>query len=221
MTLSGRTPVFIYSPDPVSAAGAKSLLMWEPSVELVCPADVDRARVALVLVDAVDESVVKAAQAIRREGRPQVIAVAAHFEEDAVIAAVAAGVSGFVRRSQATKAVLVEAIRDVDVNGCSLPEGLLRRAAECRDGGDDDAEAVIDLSEPDREGGGVVTDTALSVRDLQILRLVSEGFDTADVAEQLAYSESTIKGVLTKIMTRLEARNRCHAVAVAVRQGLI
>ena len=41
------------------------------------------------------------------------------------------------------------------------------------------------------------------------------------IARDLAYSESTIKGVLAKIMTRLEARNRCHAIAIVVRQGLI
>ena len=61
----------------------------------------------------------------------------------------------------------------------------------------------------------------LSARETEVLRLVAEGYDTADVAEQLAFSESTIKGVLAKIMTRLEARNRCHAVAIVVREGLI
>ena len=54
-----------------------------------------------------------------------------------------------------------------------------------------------------------------------MLRLVADGLDTAEVADELAYSESTIKGVLAKVMTRLEARNRCHAVAIVLRQGLI
>jgi len=61
----------------------------------------------------------------------------------------------------------------------------------------------------------------LSERELEVLRLVGEGYDTAEVAEQLSYSESTIKGVLAKVMARLDARNRSHAVAVAVRGGLI
>jgi DNA-binding CsgD family transcriptional regulator len=61
----------------------------------------------------------------------------------------------------------------------------------------------------------------LSAREIDVLRLVAEGYDTADVAEQLAYSESTIKGVLAKVMARLDARNRSHAVALAVRTGLI
>ena len=60
-----------------------------------------------------------------------------------------------------------------------------------------------------------------SGREAEVLRLVADGLDTAEVAEELAYSESTIKGVLAKLMTRLEARNRCHAVAIVLRQGLI
>ena len=66
-----------------------------------------------------------------------------------------------------------------------------------------------------------VAETRLSGREVEVLRLVADGYDTADVAEQLAYSESTIKGVLAKLMTRLEARNRCHAIAIVLRQGLI
>jgi DNA-binding NarL/FixJ family response regulator len=73
---------------------------------------------------------------------------------------------------------------------------------------------------------GRVGDTAtmtvpLDDREAEVMRLVADGLDTSDIAEHLSYSESTIKGVLAKLMTRLEARNRCHAVAIVVREGLI
>jgi DNA-binding NarL/FixJ family response regulator len=73
-------------------------------------------------------------------------------------------------------------------------------------------------SEPRSSGDGR---PVLAERDLAVLRLVAEGYDTAEVAQRLAYSESTIKGVLHGVMARLEARNRSHAVAVALRGGLI
>ncbi|MGO4426651.1 response regulator transcription factor, partial [Streptomyces sp. MCAF7] len=47
------------------------------------------------------------------------------------------------------------------------------------------------------------------------------GYDTADIAMKLSYSERTIKNVLHAVMTRLNLRNRSHAVAYALRQGLI
>jgi DNA-binding NarL/FixJ family response regulator len=51
--------------------------------------------------------------------------------------------------------------------------------------------------------------------------MVAEGLDMREIAQRLGYSRSTIKGVLSKLMIRIEARNRCHAVAIVVRDGLI
>ena len=91
-TVSTRTPVFIYAADPLSAAGAKAQLMGEPTIELVGPVDIDRARVALLVADAADEGVAKVARAIQRDGVPQVVLIAARFDEAGVVMAVAAGV---------------------------------------------------------------------------------------------------------------------------------
>jgi DNA-binding NarL/FixJ family response regulator len=222
-TVSTRTPVFIYAADPLSAAGAKAQLLGEPTIELVGPVDLDRARVALVVADAADEGVAKVAKAIQRDGVPHVVLVASRFDEAGVVTVVAAGVTGFLRRTEATSARLVQVIREADRAGCQLPEGLLRRAASVQMHAVASRPDVIDLDEPVRERGAVatVTETRLSGREVEVLRLVADGYDTADVAEQLAYSESTIKGVLAKLMTRLEARNRCHAIAIVLRQGLI
>ena len=61
----------------------------------------------------------------------------------------------------------------------------------------------------------------LARREIEVLRLVAEGLDTAEIARRLSYSERTIKNVLHEVTTRLQLRNRPHAVAYAVRQGLI
>lgn len=205
----------------MSAAGAKAQLMNHPAIELVGPADLDRARVALVIAEAADEAAVRVVKAIQRDGIPKVVLVAAHFDETGVILATAAGVTNFVRRADATSNRLADVVQAADQSGCQLPEGLLRKAAVAQ-AGTGRAADVIDLTDT-RQGGGVstLTDKRLSARESEVLRLVADGYDTTDIAEQLAYSESTIKGVLAKIMTRLEARNRCHAVAIVVREGLI
>ncbi len=221
--MSTRTPVFIYAADPLSAAGAKAQLMGEASIELVGPVDIDRARVALVIADAADGSVAKVARAVQRDGVPQVVLVASRFDEAGVVAAVAAGITGFLRRAEATSARLVEVIREADRAGCQLPEGLLRRAASVQMHARSVRPEVINVDVPPVEAAAVSTvgTATLTGREAEVLRLVADGLDTADVAEELAYSESTIKGVLAKLMTRLEARNRCHAVAIVLRQGLI
>jgi DNA-binding NarL/FixJ family response regulator len=207
----------------MTGAGAKAQLMNQPSIELVGPADIDRARVALVITDVVDQAAAKVVRAIQRDGIPKVVLVAGRFEESGVVAAVAAGVTSFLRRSEATSARLTEVIREADRDGCQLPEGLLKMAATAGPALVEqrlDGLARVNLS---RGEGSVATLTSLhlTAREAEVLRLVADGYDTTEIAEQLAYSESTIKGVLAKIMTRLEARNRCHAVAIVVREGLL
>ena len=60
-----------------------------------------------------------------------------------------------------------------------------------------------------------------SRREVDVLRLLAEGYDTADIADALAYSERTIKNVIHDVTSRLQLRNRSHAVAVAMRTGVI
>jgi DNA-binding CsgD family transcriptional regulator len=65
------------------------------------------------------------------------------------------------------------------------------------------------------------TDGGLSQRELDVLRLLAEGYSTVEIGRRLAYSERTIKHTLHQLTTRLALRNRVHAVAYALRAGLI
>lgn len=62
---------------------------------------------------------------------------------------------------------------------------------------------------------------SLRSREVAVLQLVAEGYDTAEIARTLSYSERTIKKVLHDMTKRLQLRNRSHAVAYAVRAGFI
>lgn len=61
----------------------------------------------------------------------------------------------------------------------------------------------------------------LSVREVEILRLVADGNSTEEIAEMLRYSVRTVKGIIYAVTSRLDLRNRSHAVAYALRRGLI
>jgi DNA-binding NarL/FixJ family response regulator len=53
------------------------------------------------------------------------------------------------------------------------------------------------------------------------LKLLAEGLDTSEVGRQLYLSERTIKNVVHDVTSRLNLRNRTHAVAYALRHGFI
>ena len=61
----------------------------------------------------------------------------------------------------------------------------------------------------------------MTERELNVLRPLAEGLDTAEVSGQLFYSERTVKNIIHDITSRLELRNRTHAVAYAIKAGLI
>jgi DNA-binding NarL/FixJ family response regulator len=61
----------------------------------------------------------------------------------------------------------------------------------------------------------------LTDREQQVLALIADGHPTREVAQQLCYSERTVKNVLHDVVTKLNARSRSQAVAFAVREGLI
>jgi DNA-binding NarL/FixJ family response regulator len=66
-----------------------------------------------------------------------------------------------------------------------------------------------------------LTFTGLTEREVSVVRLLAEGYDTAEIARRLYYSERTVKNIIHDITSRLELRNRTHAVAYAIREGLI
>jgi len=62
---------------------------------------------------------------------------------------------------------------------------------------------------------------ALSLREIEILRLVARGLTNKEIADELYLSENTIKGYMKDILVKLGARNRVEAVVLAKDRGLI
>ncbi len=63
--------------------------------------------------------------------------------------------------------------------------------------------------------------TALTEREVEILRLVATGKKTREIARSVHLAERTVKHYLELICEKLGAENRSHAVALAVQRGLI
>jgi DNA-binding NarL/FixJ family response regulator len=205
-----RIPVYVYAGDPISQAGVASGLRPRPELLVVGEADLDSARVAVVVTDTLDDETVRVLLALQRGGRPRVVLVATEIEDKDLVKAVETGVSGLVRRAEATPERLVQAIISASAGEGTVPPDLLGRLLD----------QVGRLQRQVLAPRGL-TFTGLASREIEVLRLVAEGYDTAEIARKLAYSERTVKNVLHDVTSRLQLRNRSHAVAYALRQGLI
>lgn len=125
-------------------------------------------------------------------------------------AAIEHGLVVLVPRAEATTQRLLRAISDAHQGRGDLPAeqlgGLLRGLSRLH-------EETLAPRE--------LTLSGLSHRETDVVRLLSDGLDTAEIAARLSYSERTVKTILHGLLTRLGLRNRVHAVAHALRQGLI
>lgn len=61
----------------------------------------------------------------------------------------------------------------------------------------------------------------LSLREVEILRLIAHGLTNKEIGGQLHLSENTVKGYVKDILARLGAHNRIEAVLLAKERGLI
>ena len=61
----------------------------------------------------------------------------------------------------------------------------------------------------------------LTPRELEVLELFAEGHSTREIALMLWVSEETVKSHVKKVLDRLGARTRAHAVALAFRAGIL
>ncbi|MEZ4836559.1 MAG: response regulator transcription factor [Caldilineaceae bacterium] len=64
------------------------------------------------------------------------------------------------------------------------------------------------------------TPVMLTPRELQVLRLLSQGCSNSEISDQLGIRVSTASVHVSNIMTKLEAENRTHAVLRAAELGL-
>jgi DNA-binding NarL/FixJ family response regulator len=196
--------VRVHASDRLSEAGVTAELKQWPEVRVV--ADADDADVAVVVADDIDGDALRMIRAAQRGDGDRAVLVATRIDDRGLLEAVEAGACGVVRRREASGQAIVAAVRTAARGDGTLPSDLLTQVGKLQ-------RQV--LAKHGLSFGG------LSEREIAVLRLVAEGLDTGEIAQELSYSERTIKNVIHDVTSRLHLRNRSQAVAYALREGLI
>src|SRR5216683_1448581 len=110
--------------------------------------------------------------------------------------ALRAGASAYILKSMPKKELL-EVVRSVHAGRRHVPTEVAARLAE-------------HLGEED-----------LTTRELEVLRLIRDGYRNKQIADQLAIAKTTVNFHIKNLVGKLGANDRTHAVTIAVRRGLL
>lgn len=208
--MTTRVPVSVHAGDPLLRAGVIAQLRPRPEVDVLTPDEQERAQISLVVVDRVDEEAVLLLRRLQRASTTRTGLIVGEFGQSALRVTIECGVAAVLRRSEADQDRVVGLITALVRGEGMLPGDMLSRLL--------DHVGRLQRNSADTQGFNLST---LTAREVEVLRLISEGFDTGEIAVKMSYSERTVKNILHEVTTRLQLRNRAHAVGHVMRQGLI
>ncbi|MEV8547660.1 response regulator transcription factor [Streptomyces sp. NPDC051572] len=153
---------------------------------------------------------IEATRMITKDGGPTHVIVLTTFDDDNnVYNALRAGASGFLVKDMAVSDIL-GAIRVVAAGDALIAPKVTRRLIEEFTGRSRRTATV-----PKKEIRGITG------REREALTLVGQGMSNTDISEAMGISAATVKSYVTRLLAKLNARDRAQLVIIAYENGLV
>lgn len=213
--------VMIVDDQPLVRAGLRTILSEEPDITVVgeagdgdeVPDATARCRPDVVLMDIRMPHVdgVTATALLAKAGHPAKVLMLTTFDLDEhVHAALRAGAAGFLLKDAPAQQI-VDAIRVVHSGNALLAPSTTKRLIERFLA----SPTAGPLPEPD------IALQTLTDRERQVLFLIAKGRSNNEIASELYLSEATVKTHVSRLLTKLDIRDRTQAVIYAYETGLV
>jgi DNA-binding NarL/FixJ family response regulator len=205
--------VAVFAYDQAAAAGLLGNLSASPDIHVLPANRHAEADVVVLLTISVTDALLSEMEAINARavsaGQSMVL-VSGPLRERHLTRALSCGVVSILPRAEITPRLITRAVIASGSGRAIIPETVARWLVDEARMFQQNVLAVHGL-----QAGG------LDDREVRVLKFLADGLDTEYIAEQLNYSERTIKRIIQDLMTRLGLRNRAHAVSYALRAGVI
>lgn len=217
MTTPLKTRVLLADDHAVVRSGLRAVLDGQPDIQVVAEAADGQEAVEKTLTGAVDLAILDvsmprltglqaAAELRRRQSGVRVLILSVHDNEQYFFEALRAGASGYVLKSAANRD-LVEACR-----AAMRGEPFLYPKAVTA--------LIREYLDQAREGEAVPQDP-LTPRELQVVKLIAEGYTSDEIAEELIISRKTVDRHRANLLQKLGMRNVAELTRYAIRRGLL
>ena len=215
--------VLLADDHPVVREGLRTMLATTPDIEVVAEASdgldaIEKAnehRPNVILMDIRMPNLdgLEATRRIKSRLKSTSIIVLTIYDNDAyIVDAVRAGAGGYMLKD-ASKELLIHAIRAVNSGGMLIKTSLLREAMLSLANVTDNQSKVKPIDATALKG--------LTARECDVLRLVIEGQSNKEIGRALSISEDTAKKHVQTILSKLGVSDRTQAAVKAVRAGLV
>ncbi|HEY5835858.1 response regulator transcription factor [Streptomyces sp.] len=203
--------VVVQAEDLLTRDGTAAFLAADERVKLLTVDGLADADILVMLTATVSGKTLSAMSRASRltDGRIRIVLVADHISDQQLALAVNHGLASFLVRPFTSFSQILAAAVEAHHGRSIVPPVLMSMLLD----------RMRSMQKSECPTG--LLPVELTQREVDVLRLLAEGMDTAEIANKLSYSERLIKSVIQTVVKRLGLRNRTHAVAYAIRMGIL